>query len=295
MPFMHGDDVLAALGPAVDVLFERHLATAKELFPHELLPAGGALDALDAHDGPWPTGVQSALLLNLLTEDNLPFYFAGLIAEFGKQRPWWDWVRRWTAEEMRHAIILRDYVTISHALDLRALERDRMAHVARADVPVVGEPIGAIVYLAIQELATRIAHRNTGDALHDDTGRLVMNRLATDENLHFLFYKDLVSRAVELFPSETVLAIDNQVRHFRMPGVGIPGFEEHKRAIADAGIFSAVTLTCDVFEPLVRRHWRVEALTSLSAEANRSRDRTLAFLDRISRIAGRLSEDEQLG
>ena len=39
---------------------------------------------------------------------------------------WISWVGRWTAEEGRHAIVLRDYLTVTRNIDPVALERGRM-------------------------------------------------------------------------------------------------------------------------------------------------------------------------
>ena len=56
-------------------------------------------------------GLRSALLVNLLTEDNLPHYFRAIDQIFGADGPWGEWSRRWTAEEGRHSIVIRDYLT----------------------------------------------------------------------------------------------------------------------------------------------------------------------------------------
>ena len=66
--------------------------------------------------------------------------------------------------------------------------------------------LNGFVYVALQELATRIAHWNTGECLEDPLGREVMARVAKDENLHHLFYRDIVTAALELEPSRTVEA-----------------------------------------------------------------------------------------
>jgi acyl-[acyl-carrier-protein] desaturase len=282
-PAVDDDQILPALSEVADVLLARHLDSAKEWFPHELVPRGSR----DGREQPLPEGVRSALTVNLLTEDNLPYYLLGLTRQFGDLEPWWTWVRRWTAEEMRHAIVLRDYMTTTGAVDLVDLERLRMRHVSDGTVP---EPPGvpeALVYLTMQELATRIAHWNTGERL-DDVGRTVMHRVAADENLHHLFYRDVVSAGIQLDPSRFVQAIESQVRHFTMPGVGIPGFAEHTRAIAECGIFSATSLLEQVLAPCALRHWRIDDISGLSPEAERSRDRTMAFLDRLALIAARL-------
>src|SRR5207249_10276186 len=83
---------------------------------------------------PFPDAVRSALFVNLLTEDNLPHYFETINRVFADEA-WREWARRWTAEEMRHSIVIRDYVVVSGALDLVELERARMAQVTRGQAP----------------------------------------------------------------------------------------------------------------------------------------------------------------
>src|SRR5262245_11326149 len=120
-------ELLHELTPTAEQLLERHLATAKEWFPHELVPweRGADLHKDEEWDPaayPVSDGVRSALLVNLLTEDNLPYYFRTIERTFGADGPWGTWVRRWTAEEGRHSIVIRDYLTVSKALDPVALE-----------------------------------------------------------------------------------------------------------------------------------------------------------------------------
>ncbi|HKY14402.1 MAG TPA: acyl-ACP desaturase, partial [Microthrixaceae bacterium] len=107
--------VLEALAPVAAGLVDRHLAATKEWFPHELVP--WELGASVEPDRPWseseshlPPGVRSALLVNLLTEDNLPYYFRDVERMFAGSDPWNFWNRRWTAEEGRHSIVIRDYI-----------------------------------------------------------------------------------------------------------------------------------------------------------------------------------------
>ena len=112
-----------------------------------------------------------------------------------------------------------------------------MAQVSCGQVPEPESPQDAIAYVALQELATRISHHNTGKLIDDPAGYEVLKRVAADENRHYLFYRDLVSAALEIDPSGMVEAIDRQVRDFEMPGTGIVDFATHARAIANAGIY----------------------------------------------------------
>ena len=51
-----------------------------------------------------------------------------------------------------------------------------------------------------------------------------MVRIAADENLHMVFYRDILGAALKIRPSEAVRAIVDEVLAFEMPGAGIPGF-----------------------------------------------------------------------
>ncbi len=239
-------------------------------------------------DAQLPPAVRSALLINLLTEDNLPHYFHDITTTFGRDDVWGEWSRRWVAEEGRHSIVLRDYLTITRALDLRELERARMHQVTRGVVPRPPSIADGIVYVALQELATRIAHRNTGKLLDDRAGMEIMKRVSADENLHHLFYRDLASAALEIDPSTMVAAIDRQVRNFAMPGTGIPDFTAHARLIADAGVYDFALHHDQILVPVVLRHWRVPQLQNLKAAAEVARERLMRHTERVGIAARRL-------
>jgi acyl-[acyl-carrier-protein] desaturase len=283
---MDDRSLLDALTPDAERLVERHLSTTKEWFPHELTPWERGAELRDAA-GDWQPelpvdpAVRSAVFVNLLTEDNLPYYFRDIERMFGRDGIWGEWNRRWTAEEGRHSIVLRDYITLARLFDPVELERGRMAQVSLGEVPEPPSAADGIVYVALQELATRISHRNTGKLIEDPVGYAVMARVGADENLHYLFYRDLVSAALEVDPSAIVLAIERQVREFEMPGTGIPNFTEHAKRIAKAGIYDFSSHYEQILVPVVLRHWGLEELEGLSPEAEEAR---VACVDRIGKI-----------
>ncbi len=288
------DPLLAELTPVAERLVDRHYATTKEWFPHEHVPWERARAyepgwAWSADDSPLPDAIRSALFVNLLTEDNLPYYFRDVERMFGRDDVWGEWGRRWTAEEARHSIVIRDYLTVTRAICPVELERGRMSQMAGGQTPEPGTAAEGFVYLALQELATRISHRNTGRLLSDRAGYEVMARVATDENLHYLFYRDLASAALELDPSRMVLAIEREVLGFEMPGTGIPGFAGHAQAIARAGIYDFSVHHESILVPVVLRHWRLAELEGLSPEAEAARERVVAHIDRLGRVAKRLA------
>src|SRR6267154_5931502 len=131
----------AELAPRVGELLERHLGSAREWFPHELVPWGrgrdfGADESWEPNDADVSEAARSALFVNLLTEDNLPHYFRTVAGLFDDDDAWGAWARRWTAEEGRHAIVIRDYLTVTRAVDPVALERGRMIQVSKGQVPM---------------------------------------------------------------------------------------------------------------------------------------------------------------
>jgi acyl-[acyl-carrier-protein] desaturase len=289
------DDVqlMAELEPTAVKLFERHMSTAKEWFPHELVPwsRGSDYDADETWDpeaNDLCAAARSALFLNTLTEDNLPHYYRTINSHFGNGEVWGEWNRRWTAEEGRHAIVIRDYLAVTRSVDMRALERARMRQVSMGLVPDPASIADGIVYVALQELATRISHRNTGKLLNDPRGTAIMSRVAADENLHHLFYRDLVSAALEIDPSGMIAAIERQVRTFEMPGAGIEDFKTHARVIADAGVYDFASHHDQILVPVLFKHWQVEQLQNLKSAAEQARERLVKHVDKVGNVAKRM-------
>jgi acyl-[acyl-carrier-protein] desaturase len=288
---MDNATMVAQLEPTAQRLVDRHLGIAKEWFPHDLIawrsPPAAESGSLAE---PLPDGVASALFVNVLTEDNLPYYFASIDSLFGRDGAWGFWSRRWTAEEGRHSIVLRDYLIMSGHIDPVSLERARMAQVSGGISPQVPNIAEAFVYLALQELATRIAHHNTGKALPDAEGFAVMKRVAADENLHYLFYRDLVSAALEIDSSAMVEAIEHQVLGFEMPGTGIPDYAQHAKAISRAGIYDLGVHHDLILVPVVLGHWNLTGWEGLTPSAEAARDRLLRFITRLGRASARSKE-----
>ncbi|MFY8239243.1 MAG: acyl-ACP desaturase, partial [Ilumatobacteraceae bacterium] len=114
---MNDNQLLTELEPVAERLLNRHLDTAEDWYPHEEVPwdraARLAVDGFSYGEKSIDPGVRSALLVNLLTEDNLPWYTRTISRMFGGESAWGVWAQRWTAEEGRHAIVMRDYITVS--------------------------------------------------------------------------------------------------------------------------------------------------------------------------------------
>jgi acyl-[acyl-carrier-protein] desaturase len=292
--------ILDELSPVAEALLERHLEASKEWFPHEHVPYGRGRDFepgqawtendADLDGATLTEGVRSALLVNLLTEDNLPYYFRTVERLFGDDGAWGTWVRRWTAEEGRHSMVIYGYLMTTRAIDPVELERARMVQVCGGNTPNPASVHEAFVYLSLQELATRIAHRNTGLQIGDPVGYEVMKRVCSDENLHQLFYRDLAAAAFEVAPNEMMVALEKQVRSFAMPGVGIPGFDRHAALIARAGIYDLQIHHEQILVPLVLRRWDAADIGGLSADGAAAQERLMARMAKSEKVARRVAE-----
>jgi acyl-[acyl-carrier-protein] desaturase len=151
------------------------------------------------------------------------------------------------------------------------------------------DTLHGLAYVAFQELATRIAHRNTGRYSDDPVADRIMVRIATDENLHMVFYRDVLAAALRIDPSAAVRAIVDEVLAFQMPGAGIPGFVRKAAAIAKAGIYDLRVHRDEVLLPLVR-HWKLFELAGLDAAAEEARRRLAEHLARLDDSIRRFEE-----
>ncbi len=291
-------NLLRELEPVAEAWLERHLRLAKEWMPHEYVPwsQGRDFDSL-----PWEPGqsslsplAQTAFEVNRLTEANLPSYHREIAEAFGRDGAWGTWVHRWTAEEGRHALCMRDFLLVTRAVDPVELERGRMRQMelgysSAGPDGVAKSQLEVIAYVSFQELATRISHRNTGTFTEDPTAERLLARVAADENLHMIFYRDLVAAALELAPNAAVRAIAKEVIGFQMPGAGIKDFDRKARQIAKAGIYDLRIHHDEVVWPLLRK-WNFFELEGLDPEAEAARTGLREFLDALDGLATRYDE-----
>jgi acyl-[acyl-carrier-protein] desaturase len=146
------------------------------------------------------------------------------------------------------------------------------------------------IYLALQELATRISHRNTGALLGDPVGYEVMKRVGSDENLHQLFYRDLAAAAIEADPNTMMIAMEKQVRNFAMPGTGIPDFDRHAALIAKAGIYDLQIHHEQILVPVVLRQWGADNITGLSGDGAIAQEKLMKRLATSEKVAKRFAD-----
>jgi len=277
--------LLVDLEPAAAVELDRHLAAAKDWFPHEYVPwsDGRTFDGPLGGE-PWqpgdssiPDAVRTSLIVNLLTEDNLPSYHHEIAVNFGRDGAWGTWVHRWTAEEDRHGQVLRDYLTVTRAVDPVALEQARMVHMSVGFANDYDTMLHSLAYVSFQELATRISHRNTGVASKEPVCEQMMARIAADENLHMIFYRNMLGAAFEREPNLTMQAVRDVVVAFQMPGHSIDGFTRKSVQIANAGIYDLRLHHDAVIQPVLR-FWGIFERTDFGPAGEQARDELSFFL-----------------
>ena len=190
---------------------------------------------MDAGQSRLSEAVQAAFEVNLLTEDNLPSYHHELACSFGRDSAWGAWVRRWTAEEARHAMSIRDYLMLSRAVDPVALERDRMATM-QSGLGGEGRTCCGRWCTSPSRNSPRASRIATPGGWRRSGRRPLLARIAADENLHMVFYRDLIAAALSIAPEQTLVALaaesgvpDARRRH--------PGFLRKSVQIAEAGIY----------------------------------------------------------
>jgi acyl-[acyl-carrier-protein] desaturase len=277
-------ELVEALEPTVAQLLAEHRERRKNWYFHDFIPWEEGRSFVKE---PWEESqasinprARTSLVLNLLTEDNLPYYHQILEQHLPQGSVWREWNGIWTAEEAQHAIAIRSYLLTSRNCDPVELEDDRMATMRAGYEPNFAHLAELFAYTSAQELATRVSHRNTGKITEDETAFELMRNIATDENHHFMFYRGVMQAMLELHPTIALEGIFRTLKNFQMPGVGIPGFLRRSIEIARAGVYNLRVHHDNVLMPLLRQ-WGIPDLTGLDAKATELQEKLLALPDEV--------------
>jgi len=291
--------VMVELEPVVAQNLDRHLSLAKEWHPHDYVPWSRGRDFAflggedwRPEDSPLDPVAQTSMIVNLLTEDNLPSYHHEIATRFSRDGAWGQWVGRWTAEEGRHAIAMRDYLVVTYGVDPVELERLRMEHMQAGYNSGNKQILQVLAYVSFQELATRVSHRNTGRATGCPLAEQLMARLTTDENLHMVLYRNLLAAAFDIAPDEAMCAVRDEVMGFAMPGQGMRDFLRNAVTIAKAGIYDQRLHHDEVIMPVLK-FWRVFDRTDLGAVGEHARTALAEFVRGLDASATRFEEQRE--
>lgn len=284
MAFNEEYELLEAVEADVRRLASEHSERRKHWYFHELIPWERGQSF---RDKPWDESqctinekARTSLVLNLLTEDNLPSYHRILETHLPSTSVWKEWNGTWTAEEGQHAIAIRSYLLTSRNCDPVELEDDRMATMKAGWEPNFQSPSELFAYTSAQELATRVSHRNAGKITDDEAAFDLMRNISADENHHFVFYRGVLTAMLRESPSTVLEGVYNTFQNFQMPGTGIPGFLRRSVEIARAGVYNLRVHHDNVLIPLIQ-HWKIADLTGLTSRGAEFQDRIMALPAKI--------------
>jgi acyl-[acyl-carrier-protein] desaturase len=299
-------ELLYELEPVAEAGLNQHLATTKNWNPHDYVPWSAGTDYGPLGGREWDveqSGLSElarvAMITNLLTEDNLPSYHRAIAEHFTFDDAWGAWVNRWTVEENRHGMALRDYLVVTRAVDPVELERARMQQVTAGFSPgqqgqgSVGPEsmLDALVYVTFQELATRVSHRNTGRACGDPIADQLLKRVSADENLHMIFYRGVSAAALDVAPDQAIHAICRILSSFQMPGFAIPNFRRNAVKIAVGGIYDLRQHLDEVILPVVR-YWRIFERNDFTGEGLQLRDDLAVFIAHMEAASAKFEDSK---
>jgi acyl-[acyl-carrier-protein] desaturase len=299
--------LLHELEPVVEKYMNRHESMHKNWNPHDYIPwsDGKNFYALGGQDwDPDQTKLsdvaQVAMVQNLVTEDNLPSYHREIAMNMGMDGAWGQWVNRWTAEENRHGIALRDYLVVTRAVDPVELENLRMEVVNRGFSPgqnlqgglFADSLFDSILYVTFQELATRVSHRNTGKACNETVADQLLAKISADENLHMIFYRDVSAAGIDMAPNLAMKALHKILLNFKMPGFLVPEFRRKALMIAVGGVYDIRIHLDEVVMPVLRK-WRILERDDFTGEAARMQDDIAAHIKELEAACDKFEVSKQ--
>ncbi|MEV2219371.1 acyl-ACP desaturase [Nocardia vinacea] len=269
-------ELLASLADEVELNLRRHIAAADGWQPHDYVPWDdgrnfGFLGGIDwePEQSELSETAELALTVSVLIADNLPSYHRE-VGKYLRTGSWWRWVGRWTAEENRHEIMIRNYLMVTRSVDPVQLERLRMDHMTKGFRRPALHLLDVLATCAFEEAAAAIRHRNTAALGENKMVTAIAERIARDDELQSIFFADLISAAFGVAPDQTMRAIADSVARFEVPSVTLPDGRSSDDVLAEAGIYDRAKENELVFGPLLER-WEFFTRTGLGADGEKAR------------------------
>lgn len=275
---MTDGDLLLRLEPAVEENLARHIEEADDWHPHDFAPwdEGKNFAFLGGEDwSPEQSHLSDVEILSatvgVLVADNLPAYHRELARALTGLGAWWKWTGRWTSEENRQAIVLRDYLVLTRAVDPVALERVRMAEMTKGyDAPSL-HVLDIVAHFAIDESAAALRNTNTIALGGDEVLATILSKIAADDALQSKFYANLVIEAFGVVPDQMMRAVADRINGFAIPVVDLPSKVNSTEALKEAGIYDEDQQREKVFKPLLAT-WNVFGRDDLGDEGKKARE-----------------------
>lgn len=275
---MSDGDLLVRLEPAVEENLRRHIEQADDWHPHDFAPWDDGKNFAFLGGEDW-SAEQSHLsdvevlstTVGVLVADNLPAYHRELARALTGLGAWWKWTGRWTSEENRQSIVLRNFLVLTRAVDPVALERVRMEHMTTGyDAPSL-HVLDIVAHFAIEEAAAALRNRNTIALGKDPVLATILGKIADDDALQSTFYANILTEAFDVVPDQAMRAVADRVNGFAIPSVDLPERGNSTAALAEAGIYDEEQQREKVIKPLLAE-WKIFDRTGLSADGETARE-----------------------
>ena len=239
------DDLIIALEKALPEIAEDHEAAATPWSPHDWVPwddgrnfafLGG--EDWDPSQATLSAEARAGSLALLLTKDNLPSYHRVLAKYFPAFSDWRQLVGVWTAEDNRHAIVLRDYLVVKRAIDPVDSEERRREHVTKGyrqreeQVNELG-PLDVLALMAVHENQCVHFISRLAAAVDDDVYLQILAKISNDDRVQADTFAAFLNAGLVADQDNTVVAVDRALQRDAPIGGDIEGFEAEWALIAD--------------------------------------------------------------
>ncbi|WP_040782476.1 acyl-ACP desaturase [Nocardia pneumoniae] len=275
-------ELLESLAVDVELILRKHVDAAEGWQPHDFVPWDNGRNFAFLGGTDWAPEqselsdtAKLALTVSVLIADNLPSYHRE-VGKYLRTGAWWRWVGRWTAEENRHEIMIRNYLMVTRAVDPVELERLRMEHMTKGFRRPAMHLLDVLAACAFEEAASAVRHRNIAALQENPQVTAIAERIALDDELQSAVFGDLIAAALDLVPDQTIRAIADRVADFQVPTVTLTDGRSSDEVLAEAGVYDRAKEGELVFAPLLKR-WKVFTRTDFGPNGEQARDE-LAYL-----------------
>ncbi|KQU06537.1 fatty acid desaturase [Rhodococcus sp. Leaf7] len=281
-------DLLSELEVDAAQALQKHIDAAQDWQPHEYVPwdSGRNFAFLGGED--WSSDQVTlgdvdvlGATLGVLLADNLPEYHRDLAFALRSNDTWWKLLGRWTAEEFRHAIVLRNYLMTTRAVDPVELERVRIEHMTSGYSAPSLHVLHILAKFALDERAATVRHRMSASVAQDPLLASIFDRIAQDDDLQTTLFVDLVNAAIRVDADGAIRAIADTVASFALPSVELPGRGNSTELLAEAGLYDSTVQRDQVVAPLLEA-WNVFGLEGLGEDGLAARAELNAALSTAS-------------
>ncbi|WP_328857499.1 acyl-ACP desaturase [Williamsia herbipolensis] len=280
------DELIMVLEKALPEIAEEHERNSITWNPHDLVPwdEGRNFSFLGGDD--WEPGestmsdeVRAAVLALLMTKENLPSFHRVLGIHFPPFSEWRALVGRWTAEDNRHSIALRDHLVVTRQIDPERVEALRLSHVTQGyqqnPESRTMSPAYVLATMAVHEnqsvaFANRLAEKVETESLAG-----ILRNVAKDDEVQASTFASFLNATLNAQPDATVIAVATALDNAVPIGADISGFEAEQALITEYGDESVLV---GVAKTLVEQ-LGLRSLDGLSDEAEAARQKLLTRAD----------------